>query len=81
MHRPNVPLSELPFQPDSSANRAVLALAAVSGLLILGVAFWPAIAEFFTPFKLAFVLGTVFGVISGCGILGLLIKPCGKEAA
>lgn len=92
--RPNVPFSELPDMTYREGmehgygehetiprdwERPILWLAAILILVFAGMVFWPTILEFFTPVKIAFVFGTLFGMIAGIGVLSLITIPCGDE--
>lgn len=61
--------NELPVVPMDSI---IIALAITIGAVILGLVFWPAIAEFFTPFRRAVGIGWFLGMVSAVCILGVL---------
>lgn len=92
--RPNIPFEDIGIyregleneppandHPYSAYNALILIAGLAIGLTFLLLAFWPVIVEFFTPFKLAFLGGTFFGVFVGMAIIGLVTKPCGDEDA
>ncbi len=87
--RSNVRLTDIPYDadyregmeqdpsPQLNLNRAVLTLAFLLGVGILGLAFWPTIAEFFTPFRIGMAIGMVMG---GVGALVPLIVMTYRDA-
>jgi len=59
---------------------AILLCAMLIGLSVLGLVFSAEIAAVMTPVRLAFLLGTFFGIFVGVGILGFvsLANPCAE---
>ena len=84
--RPNIPfedigtyregLENLPDEVIVKTDRSILTLAAILGVIVLSVAFWPVIKDFFGASELAFLLGWVIGIVT---ILGAELFMGGRK--